>query len=96
MSSQREKQASNRGPVGGAGERLLAGRPVGEGTPQVRQPRPMIAALAAAGIVGPVVSAVVAVAQGLHRPGFSFVADPVVALVAGPSGSGRARPRSGA
>jgi hypothetical protein len=29
---------------------------------------------------------VVAVVQGLLRPGYSFVADPVVALVAGPSG----------
>jgi hypothetical membrane protein len=58
----------------------------GQGTAQTRQPRPMIAALAAAGIVGPVVFAVVAVVQGLLRPGFSFVAQPVVALVAGPSG----------
>ena len=85
MSSQREKQASNRGPVGGAGERLLAGRPVGEGTAQARQPRPVLAALAAAGILGPVVFAVVAVVQGLLRPGYSFVAHPVVALVAGPA-----------
>ena len=65
---------------------MLAGRPVGEGTAQARQPRPMIAALAAAGILGPVAFAVVAVVQGLLRPGYSFVAHPVVALVAGPSG----------
>ena len=45
----------------------------------------MIAALAAAGILGPVVFAVVTVAQGLLRPGYSFMADPVVALVAGPN-----------
>jgi hypothetical protein len=42
--------------------------------------------LAAAGIPGPVVFAVVAVVQGLLRPGYSFVAHPVIALVAGPSG----------
>ena len=65
---------------------MLAGRSVGEGTAQARQPRPMIAALAAAGILGPVVFAVVAVVQGLLRPGYSFVAHPVVALAAGPSG----------
>ena len=59
---------------------------MGEGTAQARQPRPVLAALAAAGILGPVVFAVVAVAQGLLRPGYSFVAHPVVSLVAGPSG----------
>lgn len=67
-----------------AEERLLAGRQVSERT--ALPPRPVIAAFAAAGIVGPVVFAVVAVVQGLLRPGFSFVAQPVVALVAGPSG----------
>gem|GEM_PF-3019321 len=71
MSSQREKQASNRGPADGDGKRVLAGRPVGEGTAQARQPRPMIAALTAAGILGPVVFAVVAVAQGLRFPIFA-------------------------
>jgi hypothetical membrane protein len=87
VSSQREKQASNRGPVGdGAGQRALTGPQIGEGTAQVLKPRPLLAALAAAGILGPVVFAVVAVVQGLLRPGYSFVADPVVALVAGPSG----------
>jgi len=87
VSSQHEMQASHRGPVGdGAGQRSLTGPQVGEGTAQARQPRPLIAALAAAGIVGPVVFAVVAVVQGLLRPGYSFMADPVVALVAGPSG----------
>jgi hypothetical membrane protein len=43
-------------------------------------------ALAAAGIVATVVFAVVAIAQGLIRPGYSFVAHPVVALVDGPTG----------
>lgn len=77
----------NRRPAGdGAGKRLLTGRPVGEATAQAQQPRLVLVALAAAGIVGPVVFAVVAVAQGLLRPSYSFVAQPVVALVAGPSG----------
>jgi hypothetical membrane protein len=70
----------------GAGKRSLTGPQVGEGTAQDRQPRPVLAALAAAAIIGPVVFAVVAVVQGLLRPGYSFVANPVVALVAGPSG----------
>lgn len=48
--------------------------------------RPVTAALAAAGIAGPVIFAVVALVLGLLRPGYSFVADPVVKLVAGPSG----------
>jgi hypothetical protein len=87
VSSQHEMQASNRGPaVDGAGQRSLAGPQVREGTAQAQQPRPLIAALAAAGILGPVVFAVAAVVQGLLRPGYSFVAQPVVALVAGPSG----------
>jgi Protein of unknown function (DUF998) len=77
----------SRRPAGdGAGRRLPAGRQVGEGTAQALIPRRVVAALAAAGILGPVVFAVVAVVQGLLRPGYSFVADPVVALVAGPSG----------
>jgi hypothetical protein len=58
----------------------------GQGTAQVRQPRPVLAALAAAGIIGPAAFAVAAAVQGLLRPGYSFVADPVVALVAGPNG----------
>jgi hypothetical membrane protein len=48
--------------------------------------RPVTAALAAAGIAGPVIFAVVALVLGLLRPGYSFVADPVVELVAGPGG----------
>jgi hypothetical membrane protein len=87
VSSQHELQEFNRGPArDGAGERLLVGLQVGEPTAQARQPRPVIAALAAAAIVGPVVFAVVAVVQGLLRPGYSFVAQPVVVLVAGPNG----------
>ena len=58
----------------------------GQGTAQARQPRPVLAALAAAAIIGPVAFAVAAVVQGLLRPGYSFVAQPVVALVAGPNG----------
>jgi Protein of unknown function (DUF998) len=87
VSMQHKVGEPSRRPAGdGAGKRLPVGRPVGEGTAQARQPRPLLAVLAAAGILGPVVFAVVAVVQGLLRPGYSFVADPVVALVAGPSG----------
>ncbi len=57
-----------------------------EGIPQVLQWHPAIAALAAAGVVAPVVFAVVAVVHGLLRPDYSFVAQPVVALETGPSG----------
>jgi hypothetical membrane protein len=46
----------------------------------------MIAALAVAGIVGPVMFAVVALVQSLLRPEHSLVADPISALAAGPSG----------
>jgi hypothetical protein len=54
----------SRRPAGdGAEKRPPAGRPVREATAQTRQPRPVLAALAAAGILGPVVFAVVAVVQ---------------------------------
>jgi hypothetical membrane protein len=87
VSMQHKAGEHSRRPAGdGAGQRLLAGRPVEEATAQARQPRPVLAALAAAAIVGPVLFAVVAVVQGLLRPGFSFMAQPVVALVAGPNG----------
>ena len=46
----------------------------------------MIAALAAAGISGPVMFAGVALAQSLLRLEHSLVADPISALAAGPSG----------
>ncbi|MGF1473029.1 MAG: DUF998 domain-containing protein [Rubrobacteraceae bacterium] len=48
--------------------------------------RPVIAALAGAGIAGPILFALVALVLGLLRPGYNFVADPVVKLVAGPNG----------
>src|SRR5215207_10496902 len=48
--------------------------------------RSVIAALAAAGIAGPVIFAGVALVQGLLRPEHSLVADPISALAAGPSG----------
>lgn len=48
--------------------------------------RGSIRVLAAAGIAGPVLFAVTTVALGLLRPGFSFVADPLVALVFGTGG----------
>lgn len=47
--------------------------------------RPQIVALAAVAVAGIVVSAVVAVVLGLVRPGYSFVANPVVALMFGPN-----------
>jgi hypothetical protein len=45
--------------------------------------RRVIVALAVVGVVGIVGSAVVAVLLGLTRPGYSFVAEPVVALMSG-------------
>ena len=48
--------------------------------------RSAIAALAAAGIAGPVMFAVVALVQSLLRAEHSLVADPISALAAGPSG----------
>jgi hypothetical protein len=54
-----------------------------EQTRNAQDRRPVTAALAAAGIAGPVIFAVVALVLGLLRPGYSFVADPVVKLVAG-------------
>jgi hypothetical protein len=60
----------SRRPAGdGVEKRPSAGRPVGEATAQARQPRPVLAALAAAGILGPVVFAVVAVVQGCSGRG---------------------------
>lgn len=50
------------------------------------QRRSVIAALAAAGIAGPVIFAVVALTQSLLRPDHSLVAHPISALAAGPSG----------
>src|SRR4051812_40994685 len=52
----------------------------------LKQRRSVIAALAAAGIAGPIMFAVVALAQSLLRPEHSLVADPISELAAGPSG----------
>lgn len=49
------------------------------------RPRPRIVALAVVGVVGLVTSAAVSVVLGLTRPGYSFVANPVVALMSGPN-----------
>lgn len=49
------------------------------------QRRQQIVALAAVGTVGIVVSVVVAVLLGVIRPGYSFVANPVPALMSGPN-----------
>jgi hypothetical membrane protein len=59
------------------------GRPPDGDAPERRW---VIAALAAAGIAGPVMFAVVALVQSLLRPEHSLVADPISALAAGPSG----------
>jgi hypothetical membrane protein len=48
--------------------------------------RSVITALAAAGIAGPAIFAVVALVQSLLRPEHSLMADPISALAAGPSG----------
>jgi hypothetical membrane protein len=61
-------------------------RRVGEGADRGLERRSVIAALAVAGIAGPVTFAVVALVQSLLRPEHSLVADPISALAAGPSG----------
>ena len=53
---------------------------------QVPERRAVVAALAAAGIVGPILFTVVFVIHGLLRPGYSPVADPISALAIGPYG----------
>ena len=53
---------------------------------QVPERRPLVAALAAAGIAGPILFTVVFVIHGLLRPGYSPVADPISALAIGPYG----------
>jgi hypothetical membrane protein len=60
---------------------------VGEGTAHtLERRRSVIAVLAVAGIVGPVLFAVVAVVHSLLRPDHSLVALPISALATGPSG----------
>lgn len=66
-------------------ERLEMGQ-VRERPAAVPQRRPVVAALGAAGVAGPIVFAVLAVVQSLLRSDHSLVADPVSALAAGPSG----------
>jgi hypothetical membrane protein len=57
-----------------------------EGATHVPERRAVVAALAAAGIAGPILFTVVVVIQGLLRPGYSPVADPISALATGPNG----------
>jgi len=57
-----------------------------EGATHVPERRAVVAALAAAGIVGPILFTVVFIVQGLLRPGYSPVADPISALATGPNG----------
>ena len=61
-------------------------RRMAEQAAQVPERRPLVAALAAAGIVGPILFTVVFVIHGLLRPGYSPVADPISALAIGPYG----------
>jgi hypothetical membrane protein len=59
---------------------------LGEGTAHGLQSGSVIVALASAGVAGPVIFALVALLHSLLRAHHSFVADPVSALAAGPSG----------
>ncbi len=59
---------------------------VGEGANHGLKRRSAIAALAVAGIVGPIIFAMVALVQSLLQPDHSLVAHPISALAAGPSG----------
>jgi hypothetical membrane protein len=61
------------------------GPPVEEAT-QVAERRTVLAALAVAGIAGPILFTVAFVVQGLLRPDYSPVAEPVSALAVGPNG----------
>jgi hypothetical protein len=62
-----------------------------EGATHAAQRRPVIRALAAAGIVGPILFTVAFIVQGLFRlDEYSAVAEPVSALEAGP-GAGFSR-----
>ena len=58
----------------------------GVGTAHGLERRSVIAALATAGIAGPIIFAVVALVHSLLRPDHSLVTHPVSALAAGPSG----------
>jgi hypothetical membrane protein len=59
---------------------------VGEAVAPGLERRSGIAALAVAGIAGPIIFAVVALVQSLLRPDHSLVTHPISALAAGPSG----------
>jgi hypothetical membrane protein len=56
------------------------------GADRLLERRPVMAALAAAGIVGPIIFAVVALAHSLLRQDHSLVAHPISALAAGTNG----------
>jgi hypothetical protein len=49
---------------------------------------PVVSVLAAAGIVGPIVFTVAFILQGLFRPSYSHMAEPISALGTGPNGTG--------
>lgn len=61
-------------------------RRVVEGAKHGLERRSVTAALAVAGIVGPIIFAAAALAQSVLRPEHSLVAHPISALAAGPSG----------
>jgi hypothetical protein len=61
-------------------------RQVGEGADYGLQRRSVIAALAAAGIAGPVLFVVFVLVQSLLHPDYSHVALPISALAAWPGG----------
>lgn len=73
-----------------SGEAGVTGRAGPAGTPPGRHRgtgrRALLTSLAIAGLVGALGFLATTVALGLARPGYSFVADPVVALADGPNG----------
>lgn len=64
----------------------MEARRVGEGTGHLLERRSVVAALAAAGIAGPIMFAGIALMHSLLRGDHSLVALPISALAAGPSG----------
>jgi hypothetical membrane protein len=61
-------------------------RQVGEGAAPAPRRAPAAGLLAWAGILGPILFTVAFIVQGLFRPGYSHLAEPVSALTAGPTG----------
>jgi hypothetical membrane protein len=61
-------------------------RQVGNGADHVLEHRSVIAVLAAAGITGPIIFAVVALVQSVLRSDHNLLEHPISALAAGPSG----------